>query len=200
MVAVQKATRNLVPRHLPANRCWGIDAAGKADENSRMHFIFGIIDHGTRLSIVLVRMTEQTAQALLRQVLRAIQTHGKPRRIKTDNASVFRSPTFSAALAALGIQHVFSAPGKPWQNGRIERLFLTLKQKLNLRIPQDGLELDRLLGEFRFWYNEIRPHQHLHGHTPNEVWRSIDPYRRKPARAIFYSGWDGLLTGWDLRG
>ncbi|MFZ6747330.1 integrase core domain-containing protein [Undibacterium sp. JH2W] len=32
----------------------------------------------------------------------------------------------------------FSAPGKPWQNGRIERLFLTLKEKLNLTTPVNG--------------------------------------------------------------
>ncbi|OEZ52861.1 integrase core domain-containing protein [Duganella sp. HH105] len=174
----------------------GLKAAGF----ETVHFIFGIIDHGTRLNIALVRMVEQTSEALLYQVLLAIEAYGQPRRIKTDNASVFRSRVFSGTLAALGIRHVFSGRGKPWQNGRIERLNLTLKKKLNLRIPRDGLLLDGMLKEFRFWYNEIRPHQHLHGHTPGEAWRGVNPYLRRPVRAIHYSGWNGLLTGWDLRG
>ncbi|MES2071910.1 MAG: integrase core domain-containing protein [Pseudomonadota bacterium] len=45
-----------------------------------------------------------------------------------DIALVFRSAVFRRALAAIGIRHEFSEPGKPWQNGCIERFFLTLKQ------------------------------------------------------------------------
>ena len=200
MVEVRKATRNRVPRHMPANRCRGIDATGKADASGQHHFIFGIIDHGSRNNLALIRMAEQTSAALVRQVLMTIEKYGKPRRIKTDNAAVFRSAVFSGRLAAMGIEHVFSAPGKPWQNGRIERLFLTLKQKLNLLIPRDGGELDELLSEFRLWYNEIRPHQHLHGHTPSEAWHGVNPYRCAPRQAVRYVGWGGLLTGWNLRG
>jgi transposase InsO family protein len=199
MVAVRKATRNRVPRHVRPNHCWGVDATGKRDADGTEHFILGIIDHGTRMGIELTRTTDQTAQALLRRILLAAERFGKPRRIRTDNAPVFRSALFQAALAAAGIGHVFSAPGKPWQNGRVERLFLTLKQKLNLVAPRDGAELDRLLIEFSFWYNQIRPHQHLNGHTPAEAWFGIDPYRRVPRRVSRHVGWDGLLTGWDLR-
>ena len=195
METVRTATRNRVPRHVPRNHCWGIDATGKAEPSGRVYFIFGIIDHGTRLVIELLRMEDETAPALLRQTLLAVKRYGKPRWIRTDNAPVFRSAVFGDGLAAAGIRHVFSARGKPWQNGRIERLFLTLKQKLDLWKAQEGWELDGLLHEFRFWYNEVRPHQHLHGHTPAEVWSGINPYRCAPKGVSRFMGWNGLLTG-----
>lgn len=195
MEAVRSATRNRIPRRVPRNHCWGIDATGKADPSGRVHFIFGIIDHGTRLAIELVRMEEETAPALLRKTLLAVQRYGKQRSIRTDNAPVFRSAICRDGLAAAGIRHVLSARGKPWQNGRIERLFLTLKQKLDRLKAREGWELDGLLREFRFRYNQVRPHQHLHGHTPAEACFGINPYRCAPKAVSRFVGWNGLLTG-----
>ncbi|MFZ6872679.1 integrase core domain-containing protein [Undibacterium sp. Di27W] len=112
---------------------------------------------------------------------------------------MFRSKKFRRALKELGIRQEFSEPGKPWQSGRIERFFLTLKEKLNLITPVNGLALDCLLGEFTTWYNLIRPHQHLHGYTPAEVWTGVDPYISAPKSVASFSAWDGLLTGYYLR-
>jgi len=104
---------------------------------------------------------------------------------------VFHCALFRAVLAAAGIQHEFIERACPWQNGRIERLFLTLKQKLNQIVPRDGEALDALLREFAFWYNEVRPHQHLHGYTPAEVWRGVDPYLVAPKEVLRFEGWQG---------
>ncbi|MBA3774296.1 MAG: transposase [Ramlibacter sp.] len=102
-------------------------------------------------------------------------------------------------MSAAGIRHEFTQPGKPWQNGRIERFFLTLKQKLNAIVPEDRQALNGLLSEFAFWYNEVRPHQHLHGLTPAEAWRGIDPYRSAPKAVMQFEGWDGFLRGFYMR-
>ncbi len=198
MRAVQRATRNRVPKHTPPNRRWGVDGTGKADATGHVHFILGIIDHGTRRNLALRRLATATAPLLLEQVLSAVRRHGSPASIRTDNAPVFRSAVFRQGLAAAGIRHEFSAPGKPWQNGRIERLFGTLKQKLNRVVPADGAALDGLLDEFADWYNRIRPHQHLHGHTPLEAWRGVNPWLRTPRYVRPYVAWDGMLTGFDL--
>lgn len=68
----------------------------------------------------------------------------------------------------------------PWQNGRVERFFGTLKAKLNLWGVDSGEQLDLALGDFRDWYNHVRPHQHLGGRTPAEAWLRIDPYATAP--------------------
>ena len=75
----------------------------------------------------------------------------------------------------------------------------TLKDKLNRIVPRDAHALDALLLEFTFWYNEVRPHQHLHGLTPAEVWRGIDPYRSAPKEVGRFEGWGGLLMGLYMR-
>jgi transposase InsO family protein len=84
-----------------------------------------------------------------------------PGTIRTDNDAAFTSRLFRLGLRWLGVQHRLSQPGCPWQNCRVERLFGTLKEKLNQFAVPDFCTLERMLAEFRFWYNAVRPHQHL---------------------------------------
>jgi putative transposase len=108
---------------------------------------------------------------------------------------------FSVCLTTdcIGIRHQRTDPGCPWQNGRVERFFGTLKEKLN-RLAVDSFEaLNGALGEFRFFYNHVRPHQHLGGRTPAEAWAGDDPYGRPATREYWFEAWDGLLTGYYLR-
>lgn len=198
MRTVQQATKHRVPRYIAPNKEWGVDATGKKDAAGNTHFIFGIIDCGTRLCIQLSRAGCQTSKSLLNELKVAVATYGKPQRICTDNAPVFRSKEFAHGLRALGIKHRFIERGKPWQNGRIERLFLTLKQKLNLLVPDRPADLDYLLAEFKYWYNQVRPHQHLFGWTPIDAWHGINPYRSAAKAVIPYQDWNGLLKGFEL--
>jgi transposase InsO family protein len=192
---VRKETRNRFPVFAPANLRWCIDGTGKQDAQGVAHFIFSIIDHGSRLCLVLERIEHANSAELLERITAAVQQFGKPETILSDNASVFRSVEFRNGIAALGIRQKFTPPRKPWMNGRVERFFLTLKQKLNLIVPQDGAALDALLKSFRFWYNAVRPHQHLHGFTPAEVWAGIDPYKIAPRKILRYVEWGGILRG-----
>ncbi|BBB60566.1 hypothetical protein UNDKW_2293 [Undibacterium sp. KW1] len=199
MAVIRKETRNRFPEPSPANLRWCIDGTGKVTADGVSHFILGIVDHGTRMNLLLRRLELATSATILECIKEAIQLFGQPAIIRTDNASVFRSKKFRRALKELGIRQEFSEPGKPWQNGRIERFFLTLKEKLNLITPLNGLMLDCLLGDFTTWYNLVRPHQHLHGYTPAEVWNGVNPYRSAPKAVQYFSAWDGLLTGYYLQ-
>ncbi|MFZ6876592.1 DDE-type integrase/transposase/recombinase, partial [Undibacterium sp. Di27W] len=142
MEAIRKETRNRFPEPSPANWRWCIDGTGKVDADGVSHFIPGIVDHGTRMNLLLQRLELATSAVILEHVTATIKLFDKPHMIRTDNASVFRSKKFRRALKELGIRQEFSEPGKPWQNGRIERFFLTLKEKLNLITPVNGLALD----------------------------------------------------------
>lgn len=192
---VRVRTRHLVPDFVPANLRWNLDGTGKVDTAGKQHFILGLIDYGTRFNLCLERLELANSAAILKCVLRCVQEFGKPKIIKADNASVFKSAEFEHGLRAAGIRHEFSDPGKPWQNGRIERLFLTLKEKLNLIVPISAADLDDLLAEFRFWYNAVRPHQHLHHYTPLEVWTGVNPFRDEPKQIYKFMAWEGLLQG-----
>ncbi|MDP2834814.1 MAG: integrase core domain-containing protein, partial [Pseudomonadota bacterium] len=121
--------------------------------------------------------------------------HGRPRFVRTDNEPVYGSPLFRQGLALLGIRHQQTEPHCPWQNGRVERFFGTLKNKLDEQQVEDAKQLDQELGVFRTWYNRVRPHQNLAGRTPFEAWRGVDFFARRFRLRRWFSAWDGLLQG-----
>ena len=110
-----------------------------------------------------------------------------------DNEACFNSRVMKAALRSLGIRLQTTALHCPWQNGRTERFFGTLKQKLDRIAVVNGDDLRVKLVEFRAWYNHARPHQHLGGHTPAEVWGGREKSVNRPR---FVSIWSGHISGW----
>jgi len=98
-------------------------------------------------------------------------------------------------LWLLGIKHQTTEIHSPWQNGRVERFFGTLKQKLNRWSVDSFEQCNHDLEIFRFWYNQVRTHNNLNGKTPEEVWLDIDIHKRKSKHIYYFTEWDGLLTG-----
>lgn len=181
------------------NKVWGLDLTAKGDHDGHIHYIFGIIDHGSRRALCLRHVLRKNSLTLLGHLLIAIGEFGFPKTIKTDNERVFTSRLFTGALKTLGVRHRLSVKGCPWMNGRIERLFGTLKQTLDLLAIANAAELTLLLSPFVLWYNAIRPHQHLAGRTPLEAWHNIDPNTAAFKEIIPFSALDGRLCGYYVR-
>lgn len=190
--------KHQVPEPVPRNATWGVDLTGKGDVRGVVHLILGVIDHGSRLALAMHVLPNRCSTTLLAALNELIAIYGKPQVIKTDNEACFTSSEFKDGLAKLGIKHQRSRPGMPWQNGRIERLFLTLKEKLDQLWVLDAVALQTALASFRFWYNDVRVHQHLNGRTPSEAWHGIDPYK-SPVSVELFQAWDGLLVGYYMR-
>jgi putative transposase len=186
----RRAHRSGKPNHV-----WGMDGTGKTDEQNRLHFLLGIVDHGTRRCLTLETLPDKASTTILRALLATIDRYGKPMAIRTDNEAIFNSRLVRFALAWLGIRHQTTERHCPWQNGRIERFFGTLKQKLDQWTVPDCLALKASLDLFVAWYNHVRPHQHLQGMTPADAWNGIDIRRRPVRRRIWFEAWDGLLQG-----
>ena len=204
---LRRNLKHVKPKIVPRNLIWGVDLTGKTDANGTPHFLLGILDHGSRALLHLRTLHDKTTHTLIACISEVIGTHGKPKIIRTDNeacpepveAGMFTSRAFRQWLKRLGIRHQLTDPGCPWQNGRIERLFGTLKQKLDQWQVPDFAQLNRDLDVFRHWYNHIRPHQNLDGRTPAEAWHGINPYAKPPKQEHWFEAWNGLLVGYDLR-
>ena len=199
---IQILRRNLKhakPKAVPRNLIWGLDLTGKTDTNGKLHALIGILDHGSRALLHLQALHDKTTPTIIHCLNQIIRTYGKPKAIRTDNEGMFRSPAFSQALKQLGIRHQFTDPGCPWQNGRIERLFGTLKDKLDQWTVAGIEQLNRDLNTFQHWYNNVRPHQNLDGKTPAEAWAGTNPYTKPPKQEHWFEAWDGLLAGYELR-
>lgn len=206
-IAVQRRDmRNRKPIAVPANSTWGLDLWGKQDAAGTTHPILGIVDHGSRVAVTLTAIADMNFYTLAGHVLIAIGRFGKPQSMRTDNAPQLVSKRFMWFLRLLNIRHQRSDVGCPWQNGLIERLSGSLKQKLNQIAVDDALQLNFALNTFRDWYNEIRPHQGLDGRTPTEAraWLTATnleelPDNKTDRSAEPFVAWDGLLTGYQIR-
>ena len=103
---------------------------------------------------------------------------GLPKAIRTDNGAPFASPgLFSLSKLSvwwwrLGIRSERIEPGNPEQNGRHERMHLTLKQEAT-RPPGDNvLQQQERFDHFLEDYNEQRPHQALGNQRPAELYHA----------------------------
>jgi putative transposase len=195
----QRTIKHRIPRVMKHNVIWGMDTTIATDRNGLQHLVMGILDHGSRLNVCLRNLRRFNGWTCLGCVFLAVCEYGKPKAIKMDNHAVFRSRLVQGMLRFVGVKLLYSEPGKPWQNGCIERFFGTFKSALKGHVFQDKGHLLHSLAEFQCWYNFARVHQHLHGRTPAQAWNGIDSLKKRPKHVTVFYGWNGLLPGIIVR-
>ncbi len=116
----------------------------------------------------------------------AFREYGLPQAIRTGNGAPFASLAMGglSRLAVwwikLGIVPERIEAGHPEQNGRHERMHRTLKQEVAMPPEKDRRGQQRALHNFRWEYNEVRPHEALQMETPASVY--VPSKREYPAR------------------
>jgi putative transposase len=196
---LRKHIKNAKPKAVPKNLVWAIDLTGKATLDGNTRMILGIIEHASRAALTLEALHSKSSWTLVRKLVAAIKCYGKPKMVRTDNEAIFTSRVFGFALFLLGIRHQKTALHCPWQNGRVERFFGTLKSSIDQLAITSFDTLNSALGEFRFFYNHVRSHQNLAGATPAEAWAGVDLHTSPVKQEYWFETWDGLLAGYYLR-
>jgi putative transposase len=120
----------------------------------------------------------------------AFREFGLPNYMRSDNGSPFASrgagglSRLSVMLIKAGVTPERIAPGKPQQNGRHERMHLTLLQEVADPPARTMREQHERLRNFQRFYNEERPHQALDHATPADCYeassRRFDGILRQP--------------------
>jgi putative transposase len=118
----------------------------------------------------------------------AFKEFGLPNGIRTDNGVPFASPNALFGLSKLsvwwlrlGIAIERIKPGHPQQNGRHERMHLTLKLETTKPAGNNFLQQQARFDDFIACYNNERPHQALEMQCPTERYAaSARPYRGLP--------------------
>ena len=190
ILCVRRRLKHRVPRPIPRNLIWGMDLLTKTDVYGRRHVVLAIVDHASRACLCVQRVVDKSSLTIWGHLITACRHYGCPRFLRTDNEAVFTSRPLRLALLCVGIRLQHSDPGCPWQNGRVERLIGTIKRLL-LRHPiEDAVSLDRALADTRRLYNHLRPHQHLQGRTPAEVWAGVDVFTATPRSRRWLRCWE----------
>lgn len=199
---LRRQIRSAKPRDVAVNHTWAMDMTFFTDIHKTTHAAIGLIDYGSRLALRLQVLTRRCSWSMLGHVCLAIAQHGKPRKLRTDNEAVFKSWLFNAFLKIVGIHHQTTQKHAPWQNGRIERLFGTLKPLLRQLVIPSGGALQSALDEFRVFYNNVRPHQNLNGLAPSEHFAGLRPrdLRQMPIKNVTpLQALAGLMRGYWIR-
>lgn len=176
ILCLRRTLKHRVPRPVPRNLIWGMDLLTKTDTAGRQHVVLAMVDHASRACLCVQRLTDKSSWTIWHHLVTVCRQYGCPRFLRTDNEAVFTSQPLRLALTCVGIRLQHSEPGCPWHNGRIERLIGTLKRLLGPHAIDDATSLDRALVHTRAVYNHLRPHQHLRGRTPAEVWAGVDVF------------------------
>lgn len=152
---------------LLANETWSMDFMHDTLANKRRFRTLNIIDDYNREALNIEAEFSFSGYSVVSALKRTIHEHGKPKRIRVDNGPEFISSAFTDWCGQQGIEVQYIPPGKPSQNGYIERFNRTYRQDvLNAYLFEDMMQVRILTEEWMEDYNKLRPHEALNNQTP----------------------------------
>jgi len=171
------------------NDLWCADYKGEFKlGNQRYCYPLTVTDHASRY-LLLCEALESTREDLAFTAFeRLFAERGLPRAIRSDNGVPFASANalFNLSRLAvwwlrLGIAIERIRPGRPQQNGRHERMHLTLKKEATRPPGMNSLQQQAKFDAFIEEFNTERPHEALAMKCPAELYvPSPRPYAGLP--------------------
>lgn len=178
-----------------SNDVWCADFKGDfLLKNGRRCWTLTITDAYSRYLLAVVALPSPNYELVRAAFEDTFRRYGLPKAIRTDNGTPFTGTRslggisqLSAWWLRLGIWPERIEPGRPDQNGRHERMHLTL-EKHSAREPAETFPAQqRQFDGFEYFYNRVRPHEALTMKTPADVYRASrrvftgeDPILRYP--------------------
>lgn len=154
---------------LTANEEWAMDFMSDALVDGRRFRTLNIIDQFNRKCLGIYVKNSIPARQVIHQLQILIETHGKPKSIRTDNGPEFTSKVFQTWLKKAKIKWSAIEKGKPQQNGIVERFNRTFREDvLDANLFFSLEQAQKLTNDWIKYYNEKRPHQALKYKTPEE--------------------------------
>ena len=136
-----------------------------------------VTDYRSRYLLACESLASTKAPGAFPVFERVFKEFGLPATIRTDNGVPFASPHALFGLSRLsvwwlrlGIAIERIKPGHPQQNGRHERMHLTLKKEATKPPGFNFLQQQERFDAFIEVYNHERPHQALGGMYPGELY------------------------------
>jgi putative transposase len=176
------------------NEVWAADYKGWVLLGDRSRCDpFTLTDLYSRKALAVRGHDGSSARRVWQVLQRAFRAYGLPRVLRTDGGPPFGAhgglSQLTVKLTKLGVQHEFSRPGKPTDNGCHERFHRTLSEDTMVPPARTMSGQQRRFDRFRRDFNEVRPHDALGGRVPDDLWTPSDR-SYSPATASFeYEGW-----------
>jgi len=163
---------------LHPNDLWSADFKGEFQLGDKRYcYPLTVTDHASRYLLLCEALESTREELAFRAFERLFSERGLPRAIRTDNGVPFASPhglfqlsKLSVWWLRLGISIERIKPGHPQQNGRHERMHLTLKKEATRPAGANFLQQQAKFDAFIEEFNGERPHEALAMQCPGELY------------------------------
>jgi len=162
--------------------------------NGKYCYPLTIADSFSRYLLACEALSSTELRSTWKVLERVFRDHGLPRAVQSDNGVPFgahghgRFSTLSVRLMRLGIEPIFSRPGKPQDNAAHERMHKTLKEYV--QAPSASLAHQQLAFDaFRNIFNHERPHEGIGMQRPVRLYRSSPRPFPEIAPKLEYEAW-----------
>ena len=185
------------------NELWCADFKGEFKlGNGRYCYPLTVTDHASRFLLLCEALNSTREDLAFTAFQQLFVERGLPSAIRSDNGVPFASPNalfnlskLSVWWLRLGIAIERIKPGHPQQNGRHERMHLTLKTETTRPPGLNSLQQQARFDAFRQEFNTERPHEALAMGCPAEVYSvSTRAYSGLPDIAYPFHDRDILVT------
>ena len=161
------------------NELWCADYKGEFRLGNRQYcYPLTVTDHASRFLLCCEALSSTREDYAFTAFERLFRERGLPANIRSDNGVPFASAHALFHLSKLavwwlrlgiGIERI--RPGHPQQNGRHERMHLTLKKEATKPSAANFLQQQARFDDFLEVYNQQRPHEALDMKCPAEVYQ-----------------------------
>jgi putative transposase len=163
---------------LRPNQVWAMDITYVPMRHGFLYLV-AVLDWATRRVLAWRLSNTLTTDCCLEALAAAIQAHGCPGILNTDQGSQFTSMAFVDLVRQHGIQFSMDGKGAWRDNLFVERLWKSVKyEEVYLHAYDSVAEAQRGLAAYFTFYNAGRPHSALDGRTPDMVYFGVQPQQR----------------------
>ena len=202
-VRKNRATGTPLSAGLEPNALWCVDFKGEFKlGDGRYCYPLTVSDHASRYLLLCEAFESTREEPVIAAFLRLFRDRGLPGAIRSDNGIPFASPNglynlsrLSVWWLRLGIAIERIKPGHPQQNGRHERMHLTLKKEATRPPGGNSLQQQERFDAFIREFNTERPHEALAMKCPAQVYTAAPrPYSGLPELDYPFHDRDILVT------
>ena len=200
--AVTRPKARRCPRQLRPTTSGAPTSRGSSLANGQYCYPLTVTDQASRFLLMCEALDSTKEATAFTAFQRLFEDRGLPGAMRSDNGPPFASPNGLYNLSKLSVWWLRLSidierirPGKPQQNGRHERMHLTLKNETTRPPGANSLQQQARFDHFLAEFNDERPHEALDMKCPAKLYTpSPRPYKGLPDVAYPFHDKDILVT------
>lgn len=162
------------------NICWSMDFMTDVLCSGQKFRTLNVIDDYNRQALLIEPAFNLPSSKVTKLVDELAIYRGYPKMIRVDNGPEFIAAHFKQWAVNRGIDILYIQPGKPAQNGLIERFNRTFREDvMDMHWFQSLHEVKKISDNWIKKYNNYRPHDSLQGLSPIQFANSRELLQNK---------------------